>query len=349
MCATDDGAVGDGATAAATVEQRRAIKETSKMIISRLARPKRIAEKKDRLGTSATAESEAATPKVKPLVNRTRVLLDALPALCREMKEVHAQARADWKQEASCISDAPGAAARLRLAGSSEGRREACAMHVLQHGGESPAMREGVASPVCDCPSLSHASSPSSPHSSAQRRGGRRLARACETGSHIIDILAGDSCEGSDVGGVGRGDENIERDAPRTLSPRRPRTPSHPLSLPLPPPSSLSLSLLVPVTLNPEGVCGGGDPFLKGRGRRGLNGGQAVDGREGLQEERGVWVLGLVGGRGAWGKPLHFNDHLKGGERGRGRDRRGKGRDSDKAFCSGDMFCSGEAGGERVT
>ena len=312
MCATDDGAVGDGATAAATVEQRRATKETSKMIISRLARPKRIAEKKERLGTAATAESEAATLKVKPLVNRTRVLLDALPALCREMKEVHAAARADWKQEASCMSDAPGATARLRLAGSCEGRRAACAMHVSQHGGESPAMREGGASPVCYCPRLSHASSPSSPHVSAQRRGGRRSA----TGSHIIDILAGDSCEGSDVGGDGRGGENIERDAPRTLSPRRPRNPSHPLSLPLPPPLPLYLSLLVPVTLNPEGVCGGGDPFLKGRGRRGLNGGLAVDGREGLQEERGVWVLGLVGGGGAWGEPLHFNDHLKGGERG---------------------------------
>jgi len=70
---------------------------------------------------------------------------------------------------------------------------------------------------------------------------------------------------------VGRGGEGVERDFPRTLSPCHPCTPSHSLSFPLPPSLSLSLSLLVPVTLNPEGAFGGGDPLfnnqLKGAGR----------------------------------------------------------------------------------
>jgi len=48
-------------------------------------------------------------------------------------------------------------------------------------------------------------------------------------------------------------------------------------------------------------VCGWGDPFFKGRGQQGLIGGKVVDGREGMQEERGVWVVELVGGRGGGG------------------------------------------------
>jgi len=60
---------------------------------------------------------------------------------------------------------------------------------------------------------------------------------------------------------------------------------AHPLSLPLAPSRSLSLPLpLPPCTCNSQsrGCVGGGDPLFEGHGRQGLNGGQAVDGREGF-------------------------------------------------------------------
>ena len=59
------------------------------------------------------------------------------------------------------------------------------------------------------------------------------------------------------------------------------------------------------------------DTLFEGHGRRGLNGGQAVDGRDGLQEGRGVRVVGLFGSGGVGGQQLHFNNQLKRGERGR--------------------------------
>jgi len=60
---------------------------------------------------------------------------------------------------------------------------------------------------------------------------------------------------------------------------------AHPLSLPFAPARSLSLPLpLPPCACNSQhrGCVGGSDPLFEGRGRQGLNGGQAVDGREGF-------------------------------------------------------------------
>ena len=60
------------------------------------------------------------------------------------------------------------------------------------------------------------------------------------------------------------GGQGVERDSPRTLSPCHLHTPSHSISDPLAPFRSLFLSLLLPVTLNPEVAWGGETPFLKG-------------------------------------------------------------------------------------
>jgi len=60
---------------------------------------------------------------------------------------------------------------------------------------------------------------------------------------------------------------------------------AHPLSLPLAPSCSLSLPLpLPPCTCNSQSrsCVKGGDPLFEGSGRQGQNGGQAVDGREGV-------------------------------------------------------------------
>ena len=64
------------------------------------------------------------------------------------------------------------------------------------------------------------------------------------------------------------GGQGVERDSPRTLSLCHLRTPSHSISNPLAPSRSLFLSLLLPVTLNPEVAWGGGDPLFEGRGRQ---------------------------------------------------------------------------------
>jgi len=82
--------------------------------------------------------------------------------------------------------------------------------------------------------------------------------------------------------GVGRGGEGIERDSPRTLRPCHPHTPSYSLSLPLAPSRSLFLSLLVPVTLNPQVVWGGETPFLKGADDRDWMAGRRLMGGKGL-------------------------------------------------------------------